>query len=116
MQPPRVARRRAASRSFVEALLWMKAWEKAIGIILMFACFLGPVYLLGLKGSSLIPPSTRHNLMQSTSWALLLGDRELARPNKSGEFDESVIFDWAVAADMHEWLERLRRRPASAPM
>jgi integrase len=100
----------------VGALLWMEAWEEAIGVILMFACYLRPVDLLGLRSSSLIPPSTTTTGSKSTSWALLLGDRELARPNKSGEYDESVIFDWPLAADMAEWLEELRLRPATKQM
>ena len=77
----------------VGAILWLDAREEAFAILLTFLCYLRPVDLFNLRRSSLVPLASAVTGM-GHHWALFLAPMEVTdRPNKSGEFDESVRMD-----------------------
>ena len=66
-------------------------WE-AFAMLLQFVCYLRPGELLNLKHANLMAPA-RAAGPGGRWWGLILGDHEMGRAAKSGEFDESVQLD-----------------------
>ena len=100
----------------VGAMLWLDAREEAFAILLMFLCYLRPVDLFNLRRSSLVPPASSVTGM-GHHWALLLAPMELTnRPNKSGEFDESVRMDIDELEWMNDIFVELRADGSSEPV
>jgi hypothetical protein len=96
------------------AAVWQGRHEEALAFLLAFACYLRPGELLQLTVDAVVPPVTGPG--GSPFWSLILGDRRGSRPAKSGEFDESVIFDWEEFEWVGTMLQALRERRAVGPL
>ena len=88
--------------AIIGAAAWRGRRDIALALLLMFQGYLRPTELTSLRRRQLVSP-VPHLGTIGKCWGLVLGDFELGRRNKTGEFDESVRFDW----EGFEWIGAL---------
>ena len=69
--------------------------------------YLRPSEATGLTPYQFIPPSA---VGAAKHWAFILFPEELEVAGKTGEFNESVILDWAVMTELHPLMLALKKR------
>ena len=84
--------------AIIGAMLFAGHHLSACFVLIQFLGYLRPGEVQALVVSQLIPPVSSSGVGQH--WCLLLSPTCLARPSKSGEYEESVIFD----SNGFEWM------------